>query len=85
MERMISKPTYQPAMSASLVARNHGTAPNQLFSWRRTMENEALTGVGSEERVIPESAMKKLEDRFKRLERILGFKTEEVEILKEAV
>ncbi len=49
------------------------------------MENGALTGVGSEERVVPESEMKKLEDRIKRLERLLGRKTEEVEILKEAV
>lgn len=49
------------------------------------MENRALTGVGSEERVTPESEMKKLEDRIERLERLLGRKTEEAEILKEAV
>lgn len=84
-KKAIVDETYQPEMSVSLVARKHGIAPNQLFSWRRAMENGALTGVGSEERVIPESEMKKLEDRIKRLERLLGRKTEEVEILKEAV
>lgn len=84
-KKAIVDETYQPAMSVSLVARKHGIAPNQLFSWRRAMENGALTGVGSEERVVPESEMKKLEDRIKRLERLLGRKTEEVEILKEAV
>lgn len=31
------------------------------------MENGALTGVGSEERVVPESDMKKLQDRVERL------------------
>lgn len=49
------------------------------------MEDGALTGVGSEERVVAESELKKAQDRIKRLERILGQKTEEVEILKEAV
>ena len=27
--------TYLPGMSVSLVARRHGIAPNQLFTWRR--------------------------------------------------
>lgn len=41
--------------------------------------------VGSEERVVPESELKAAEDRIRRLERLLGQKTEEVEVLKEAV
>lgn len=49
------------------------------------MENGALTGVGSEQRVVPESDLRKLQERVKRLEQLLGKKTEEVEILKEAV
>ncbi|MBV8070695.1 MAG: transposase, partial [Acidobacteriaceae bacterium] len=31
----IMQETYAPGMSVSLVARRHGIAPNQLFSWRR--------------------------------------------------
>lgn len=31
---MVSE-TYEPGMTVSLVARRHGVAPNQLFSWRR--------------------------------------------------
>lgn len=84
-KKAIVDETYAPASSVSLVARRHGIAPNQLFSWRRAMENGALTGVGAEERVVPQSDMKKLQDRVKRLEQMLGRKTEEVEILKEAV
>lgn len=49
------------------------------------MEDGALTGVGSEERVVPESEVKALRDRFRRLEQVLGRKTEANEILKEAV
>lgn len=49
------------------------------------MEDGALTGVGSEERVVPESEVKALRDRIRRLEQVLGRKTEANEILKEAV
>ena len=49
------------------------------------MEDGALEGVGSEERVVAESELKKAHDRIKRLERLLGQKTEEVECLKEAI
>jgi transposase len=77
--------TYQPGMSVSYVARKHGISPSQVFYWRRRMEDGALTGIGSEEKVVAESELKKAQERIKRLERLLGQKTEEVEILKEAV
>lgn len=63
--------TYQPAMSVSIIARRHDIAPTQLFVWRRTMENGALTGVGSEDHVVPQSELKKALDRIKRLEQSL--------------
>ena len=76
---------YDSGMSVSAVARKHATRPSQLFYWRRRMEEGALAGVESEERVIAESELKKTLDRIKRLERLLGQKTEEVECLKEAI
>ena len=84
-KRSIVEETYLPGMSVSYVARKHGIAPSQLFYWRRRMEEGALTGVGSEQKVVPESDLKKAMQRIKRLERLLGRKTEEVECLKEAV
>ena len=81
----IVEETYEPGQSVSSVARKHGMAPSQLFAWKRKMEAGALTAVGSEERVVPESELKAALDRIKRLERLLGQKTEEVEVLKEAV
>jgi transposase len=45
---MIQK-TYAPGMSVSLVARQHGIAPNQLFSWRRLYAKGALSGAGAAE------------------------------------
>jgi transposase len=77
--------TYAPGATVSYVARRHGIAPSQLYQWRSAMEDGALTAVNNAEKVVPQSEVKKLEDRVKRLERLLGRKTEEVECLKEAV
>ena len=49
------------------------------------MEDGALTGVGSEEEVVPASQLKAAEAKIRQLERILGQKTVDLEILKEAV
>lgn len=84
-KKQIVLETYEPGHTVSYVARKHGIAPSQLFYWRRKMEEGAMVAVGSEENVVPNSQVKELEKRIKRLERILGQKTEEVEILKEAV
>ena len=75
----------QPGMSMSYVARKHGIAATQIFKWKKLKEAGALTAVDSEEEVLPVSQVKQLHERIRRLENILGRKTEEVEILKEAV
>jgi len=75
----------QPGMSMSYVARKHGIAATQIFKWKQLKEAGALTAVGSEEEVLPVSQVRQLQERIRRLENILGRKTEEVEILKEAV
>ena len=49
------------------------------------MEQGALTAMDKEERVVAESELKKAQVRIRRLDRILGQKTEEVEVFKEAV
>ena len=84
-KKSIVEETQEPGKSISYVARQHNISPSLIFRWRRQYEEGALTGVGSEERVIPESIYKQALERLKRLERLLGQKTEEVEILKEAV
>lgn len=75
----------QPGNSVSVVARRYSVNPNQLFRWRRLMRAGALSAVGAEEEVVPASEVKDLKARIRELERLLGKKTMEVEILKEAV
>ena len=84
-KRAIVEESFEVGNSVSSVARKYDLSPSQLFAWRRKMEEGALVGVGTEERVVPESSYKQALERIKRLERMLGQKTEEVEILKEAV
>jgi len=77
--------TNEPGCSISVVARRNNITPSLLFRWKRMMEDGALTGVGAEEAVAPLSQFRDLQNRIRQLERLLGRKTVEVEILKEAV
>ena len=45
--------TFEPGMTVSLVARRHGVAPNQLFTWRRLVAQGSLTAAGSGEVIRP--------------------------------
>ena len=71
--------------TVSLVARRHGVAPNQLFAWRRLVAQGALTAAGSGEEVVPASDYRALQSQVRELQRLLGKKTLEAEILKEAL
>lgn len=81
----IIEESYDPGETVSSVARRHGVAPNLLFRWRRLMSEGGVTAVGSDEPVIGSSEVRKFEDRVRELERLLGRKTMEVEILREAL
>lgn len=77
--------TYEPGMSVSLVARKHGINPNQIFHWRKLERIGALTAVGAGESVVPAAELEAARRQIRELHRLLGKKTLEVEILKEAV
>ena len=77
--------TYQPDMSVSLVARKYGITPSRLYHWRKCSQEGSIMAVKAEDQVVPVAEFNKLKAEVKRLYRILGMKTEEVEILKEAV
>ena len=69
--RMVEE-TFEPGMTVSLVARRHGVAPNQLFTWRRLVAQGSLTAAGSGEEVVPASEYRALQNQvrgqaFKRL------------------
>jgi transposase len=84
-KRRLLEETTAPGASVSSVARWYGISPSLLFRWRRLMEQGGLEGLGSEERVVPESEVKHLQSQVRELQRLLGKKTLEAEILKEAI
>ncbi len=75
----------QPGMNVSVVARKYAVHPNQLFRWRRLFHEGALTAVRADEELVPCSEVKELKMRIRELERMLGRKTLETEILKDAL
>lgn len=77
--------THEPGVTVSLVARRHGIAPNQVFTWRRLASQGALVATGAEEPVVPASDYRALQGQVRELQRLLGKKTMETEILKEAL
>ena len=77
--------TYEPGMSVSLVARTEGVAASLLFQWRKLERQGALTAVQAGEAVVPASELAAARAEISKLQRVLGKKTLENEILKEAV
>ena len=77
--------TYEPGATVSLVARRNGIAPNQLFYWRKLAGQGALTAAGAGEEVVPASEYRAQQQQIRELQRLLGKKTLETEILKEAL
>lgn len=82
--RIIEK-SFEPGETVSSAARRHGVAPNLLCRWRRLLSEGGTAAVDSDEPVVGSSEVKKLEDRVRELERMLGRKTMEVELLRDAL
>ncbi len=75
----------QPGSSVSFVARRTGVSPSLLSRWKRRMVEGGHEAVQADEDVVATSKVRELERRVRDLERLLGRKTMEVEILKEAL
>jgi len=84
-KRALLEEAARPGNSISETARRYGVAASLLFQWKRVMDDGSDKSLKSNERVVLESDVKKLKAKIRELERMLGKKTMEAEILKEAV
>jgi transposase len=75
----------EPGNSVSSVARQYGVSPSVVFRWRRLAEEGGRQGLDSNEPVVPESDVRHLRAQVRELQRLLGKKTMETEILREAL
>ena len=81
----IVEETLDDRASISVVARRNGVAPNLLYRWRRLMLEGGSVAVSEDDDVTSNKVVRQMEDRIRELERQLGRKTLEVEILREAL
>ncbi|QGA63756.1 transposase [Klebsiella pneumoniae] len=81
----IVQQSFEPGMTVSLGARQHGVAASQLFLWRKQYQEGSLTAVAAGEQVVPASELASAMKQIKELQHLLGKKTMENELLKEAV
>lgn len=81
----IVEETLRTGESLSSVARRRGVAPNLLYRWRRLMTEGGEVAVRADDGVTGNGDVRRLEERVRELERQLGRKTLEAEILKEAL
>ena len=75
----------QPGMTISYVARRHGIAPSLIFGWRRRMSEGGKEAIRADDEVVSKAQIRDLEQQVRELQRVLGKKTLENEILREAV
>jgi len=83
-KRSMVEEAQRPGSSISLVSRKYKIASSLPFRWRRLMDEGSRSGLGAGE-AVAESELKEAKARIRELERLLGKKTLEVEILKDAV
>ena len=72
--------TMQPGMSISYLARQHGLSPSPGVRWRRLMSQGGKEAVRANDEVVAASEVRRLEERVRELERLLGRKTMEVDL-----
>lgn len=69
----------------SVVARRYSISANWLFLWRKLYQDGSLSAVNAGEAVVPASELSEALKQIRELQRILGKKTVEAEILKEVL
>ena len=65
----IVQQSFEPGMTVSLVARQHGVAASQLFLWRKQYQEGSLTAVAAGEQVVPASELAAAMKQIKELQR----------------
>lgn len=74
-----------PGMTVSYVARKYAISPSLLFRWRKLMSEGGKQAIKADDDVVAAAEVRERKKRIRELERVLGRKTLENEILKEAV
>lgn len=84
-KQKLLKEADEPGNSMSSVARKYGVSSSQMFNWRKQFQKGGQVAIRANDEVVPANDHKVALMRIRELERQLGKKTMEAEILKEAI
>ncbi len=80
----IVQETMEPGVTVLEVARRHEVNPNQVSAWRKQYQDGTLAPLSAGEALVPASQLAAAMNEIRELQRLLGKKTQEAEVLKEA-
>lgn len=81
----IVEESFEIGQTTAEIARKYNVGVSSLIKWRKQAQMGSLMGVKNNDELVPASEVKKLNKKIGQLERMLGKKTIQVEILKDAV
>jgi transposase len=82
-KRQFIKQAMAPGESMSSVGRRHGLSVSLLFRWRRQLDGLARAATRAAAEGAARNETRELRDRVRELERLLGRKTLEAELLQQ--
>jgi transposase len=77
--------SYEPGVSVFEVARKYNVGLSTLVKWRKNAMEGSLMSVKDNSPAVPASEVKKLKKEIAQLQRLLGKKSLQVELLQDAV
>jgi|SRR5688572_23887045 transposase len=78
----ILRESQQPGVTQAFVTRKYNLGKNVLWSWRKALGGFPLGGAAAGEMCSPDGDLHDLQARIAELERLLGQKSFEIELLR---
>lgn len=82
---LIVQESFSENKSVAEIARKYNVGVSSLIKWRKRSVEGSLMTINKKEDLVPASEVKVLKNQIKQLQQLLGKKTVQVEILKEAI
>ena len=84
-KRRIAEETFEAGATVKSVAMRYQVAPNQISAWRRVVTKGPLGAPGRSNSAATTSDYEALQGQVRELQRLLGRKTLEVEVLRDVL
>ena len=82
---VIVQESYEPGVIVAEIARKYNVGVSSLLKWRKRAMEGSLMSVKDDEPVVSASEYKKLKKQNQQLQRLLGKKSLQIDLLQEAI